>query len=437
MLIELTSKLSRVRLSRSINSHERLLGLQMLRGVAAVLVVLHHVAVTLALPKYMGLVIAGGIFAPLGRAGVDLFFVLSGFIIYYVHHGDIGRPQRLRRYAMRRLVRIYPTYWVVLFLLVVAAFALPSLGASFYRQPRVLLQSALLIPFTRPGEYTIVSVAWTLSHELLFYTLFGIAIISNRVGRKIFAIWLLCLIAARLMPALPPPLNFFLHVKNLEFFIGMAVARLLLSERFQPGWGVLLTGAIGFVAVGAIERGGFDFQESAPTLLYGAAAAAMIIALGALEERRSLRAVPRPLVLLGAASYSIYLIHFTVVIALVKVAHGAQLTEGPAHFLFPAIAIVAIAAGLSLYALVERPVLRIARRWPDEAPAIAFTGIDEPVRHTLALAIPVRAALQPTACQHAIATMIRGHTSAPSRSPFRRIVSTISRAFGRALSRWS
>jgi exopolysaccharide production protein ExoZ len=257
MRIEYRSEVSLLHPSGSVDRHEKLLGLQVLRGAAAVLVVLHHVAATLALPKYMGVVFAGGIFAPLGRAGVDLFFVLSGFIIYYVHHGDIGDPQRLRRYAMRRLVRIYPTYWIVLILVMGVLFVLPSLGTNLDRQPLVILKSALLIPFA--DRQPIVGVAWTLSHELLFYALFGIAIISNRTGTKLFALWLLCLLVARLLPALPSPLNFFLHVKNLEFFIGMAVARLLLSEQVQPGWRLLLAGAVGFVAVGAVERGGFDF----------------------------------------------------------------------------------------------------------------------------------------------------------------------------------
>ena len=374
------SEVSLVRPSRSVSSHDKLLGLEAMRGIAALLVVLHHVAVTLALPKYMGLVIAAGILVPLGRAGVDLFFVLSGFIIYYVHHRDIGHPQRLRHYAMRRLVRIYPTYWVVLLLVVGGLFALPSLGPDFDRRPRVILQSALLIPFTRPGEFTIVGVAWTLSHELLFYALFGIAILSGRVGAKIFAIWLLCLVVARLLPELPPPFNFFLHVKNLEFFIGMAIARLLLAGRMRADLGVLLAGAVGFVAVAAIERRGFDFQEAAPTLLYGIAAGVMILSLGALENQRRLSVVPRPLVLLGAASYSIYLIHFTVVVGLVKAAHAAGVTGRAGIFLVPVITALATVAGLALHRSVERPVLRAARRQRETALSVEPTGADRPER---------------------------------------------------------
>ena len=89
-----------------IQKHAELLGLQALRGLAALLVVAHHTAGTLARAKYGGHELVGGLLFPLGRAGVDLFFVLSGFIIYYVHHADIACPDRFRNYAVRRLSRI-------------------------------------------------------------------------------------------------------------------------------------------------------------------------------------------------------------------------------------------------------------------------------------------------------------------------------------------
>src|SRR5580692_2096905 len=90
----------------------RLLGIQLARGAAAVLVVLYHAGRGLALPQYLGHVPLGGLFN-FGHAGIDFFFVLSGFIIFTVHHGDIGRPSALPRYVWRRLARIYPIYWVV------------------------------------------------------------------------------------------------------------------------------------------------------------------------------------------------------------------------------------------------------------------------------------------------------------------------------------
>lgn len=337
-----------------------LLALQEARGVAALLVVLHHDAVTMAAAQYMKFVVLGGIFAPLGRAGVDLFFVLSGFIIYYVHHNDIGMPQRLPRYAARRLVRIYPTYWVVLLLFIIIYLAVPSFQGSPDRHLGVILRSFFLIPFTEPGQYTIVGVAWTLSHELLFYALFALWIVHRRLGTAVFCVWLLCLLVARLATSLPPPLNFFLHVKNLEFFIGMAVAHLVLAGRLRVGWGVLSVGAVAFLATGIVESRGFDFQQSSPTLCYGLAAGAMIFALASLEMGGQITRVPAPLLRLGAASYSIYLIHVLIVLVLLKAARLYGLTG---YVLFLAVAAAATVGGLMLYAVVERPVLAWAHRY--------------------------------------------------------------------------
>lgn len=357
---------------------EKLTGLQAMRGVAALLVVLHHAAGTLALPKYAGIVIAGGILTPLGRAGVDLFFVLSGFVIYYVHHADIGRAQGFRRYMLRRLVRIYPTYWVVLFLMLALFLGHPSFGGDAPHSPRAIVQSFLLVPFTTPGEFTIVGVAWTLSHELLFYTLFGLAILDSRFGARLFAGWFCCLAAAALvLPApLPPPLNFLLHVKNLEFFIGMGVARLVLAggSSRPASWPLLLAGAACFVGTGVVELQGHDFQTTAPTLFYGLGAGMMILAAASLEMQGRLGRVPPLLGFLGAASYSIYLIHHPVVIGLAKAVHASGLDvyagAGAALPLLVLLALPAVLAGIMLYLAVERPVLHTARRVLAAAPRI-------------------------------------------------------------------
>jgi exopolysaccharide production protein ExoZ len=341
-----------------------LMGLQALRGLAALLVVAHHTAGTLALAKYGGHLLADGLFAPMGRAGVDLFFVLSGFIIYYVHYTYIGNPRRLRNYGIRRLARIYPTFWVAL--------AIVTVAALIYHPSQVvgddasigLLRSALLLPITNPDQSNIVGVAWTLSHELLFYMLFGLLILSRRVGVAVFAVWCIALLAARFFSELAPPLNFLLHVKNLEFLMGMMVAKLLLETTRRAGWWTMASGAALFVATAVVElRGGYDFLESWPTLFYGAAAALMIFALASLEEEHRIVRIPHALVFTGAASYSIYLIHFTLVVGLVKAVHSAGLTERlPALLLFFVIAASATAGGVILYLAVERRLVKFAQR---------------------------------------------------------------------------
>ncbi len=210
----------------------------------------------------------------------------------------------------------------------------------------------------------IVGVAWTLSHELLFYTFFGLVILSRRIGGVILGVWIAALLGARFFSTLLPPLNFLLHVKNLEFFMGMAVAKLLLDTHCRAGWRSATGVVVLFVATAVVElRGGYDFLEAWPSLCYGAGAALMIFARGSLEIEHRIFLIPRPLVFVGAASYSIYLIHFTIAVGLVKAAHVTGFTERlEPLLLFFTIATAASCGGIVLYLTTERPLLRAAHR---------------------------------------------------------------------------
>src|SRR5437588_671898 len=143
--------------------------LQALRGVACLLVVVYHTA---SIESRYGLP-----FSPLnpvrwfGYAGVDLFFVLSGFIITATSRADLGRPGRLPRYAFRRAWRIYPAYWVAL-AVGVGVFAVLSPDPVFRTGWATDLRDALLLT-PRPELCRFLPVAWTLSYELMFYLAFA------------------------------------------------------------------------------------------------------------------------------------------------------------------------------------------------------------------------------------------------------------------------
>lgn len=87
------------------------------RALAAFVVVLMHSASLMRVEHFSGHIGLGGIFE-FGYVGVDFFFVLSGFIITYVHYADIGRPDRIPSYLWRRFSRIYPIYWFILGLVI-------------------------------------------------------------------------------------------------------------------------------------------------------------------------------------------------------------------------------------------------------------------------------------------------------------------------------
>ena len=160
--------------------------LQAGRAVAAILVVLFHDSVAIfALPKYWGTKPFGRLF-DFGDSGVYFFFVLSGFIILHAHDEDLGR-RRIAKYIYKRFVRIYPTYWIILLLVLPPYFIDRNFGLGLETRPDVIVSSFLLIHFN--SLYSVVAVAWTLFHEILFYALFSIAIWSTRLGLVVFLLW--------------------------------------------------------------------------------------------------------------------------------------------------------------------------------------------------------------------------------------------------------
>ncbi len=313
------------------------------RGLASLLVVLFHAAGTLAAPKYFGRPIAGGAFG-WGYAGVFFFFVLSGFIIVHVHARDVGQPGRLRRYLTKRAVRIYPLYWLVLAGIVALAGA--GIGAAV--DPSTLVSSFLLAG--PDNKATVVAVAWTLYHEILFYAVFAAWIASARLGLVITLLWG-ATIAAGLALDLPVPA--YVHAPvNLLFGYGVLTWRLS-RARIPAAYLVAALAAAAFIAVGAEGVGWHVLAEPVREQLFGLAAAVGLAATVSLERQRTV-AVPAPLLQLGAASYSIYLTHFPLVSLLAKLAARLGMTAG---FAFVCVVSLSVAIGIAVHRLIERPLL--------------------------------------------------------------------------------
>ena len=141
----------------SVTERQKLEGLQVARGVAAMLVAAFHT--TIQLQKKFDFRFAFDDFR-FGHAGVDLFFVVSGFIILHVHRRDIGKRERLGVYVAKRAGRIYPVYWVVLATILPVFFLVPSLGEGYERNLTVIIKSWLLVP---QQHFPVLGVVWTLA----------------------------------------------------------------------------------------------------------------------------------------------------------------------------------------------------------------------------------------------------------------------------------
>lgn len=337
----------------------RLDGVEAGRGIAALLVVLYHAALHVE-GDVPGSVVLWGL-PHFGHAGVDFFFVLSGFIISFVHRKDLGRPGRLGHYLERRFTRVFPFYWLVLGFSLIDTWLLHRA-----RFPGVheLISNILLLP---QAKDRIVGGAWTLVFELMFYLVFAIAILSRRIGAALLCAW------AALVSA-----GFFLHPSSesaalvvatspfcLEFFLGVGAAAIL-ARRTVPLSGLLLIiGLGGFALAGLCEVAGrlYGFGVTA-RLAYGSCSFIVILAL--VERERSGRLeVPRFMAVLGRASYSVYLVHLIAIgITFKFLSMAVALKPSWALPIWALLCAMGLTAGVFASVWLEQPIIRYVRaRW--------------------------------------------------------------------------
>lgn len=338
----------------------RLAGIEAARGVAAAAVVLSHAALMTAEPRYYGVVPFHDAFRNLG-AGVDFFFVLSGFIISTVHCDDFGKPWRFGGYVRKRFLRILPLYWAILVPLIIVYQIHPAFGDASRHDLANVIRSLLLVP---NASLPVLGVAWTLTFEMFFYLLFGIGILCGPRWRWLMIAWAIAIVAAQsCFSDMPFPVSFFLNARNLEFLAGLACA-VYLHEHVLPGPHVVL--ATGVMAM----LGGLAFIPAMPTgqhlemvftAVFGGASALIVLGLVAFERRGWMQKARRFYLATGACSYAMYLVH----------APAQSLFERPLAWLGHGLSAelstlvlwaVGVSAGVMTHYVLEIPLATAARR---------------------------------------------------------------------------
>lgn len=275
-----------------------------------------------------------------GYLGVDFFFVLSGFIIYYTTRERYSPGQ----FAYRRLVRIFVPYLPVGLGLAALYVLLPSLSAS--DRSFSWLATLTLLPANAPPA---LSVAWTLQHELVFYALFCL-FMAFRAVLSGMIIWSAAIIAAAPFD-LPLALDIPLGLMNLEFGFG-ALAAWIVTRGVRPPSAFVVLAAGACVAAFAFVGGSRE-----ASVLIGAGIAFLMPSMCRAELDGRIR-VSSAALFMGAASYAIYLVHNPALSVLARIA--ARLDMSPMAALLPLIA-VSTACGIVYYWVYERSALRAAR----------------------------------------------------------------------------
>lgn len=336
---------------------ESLQCLQAGRALAALAVTAFHLSLMMGEPRYGGDAVLWD-WAQYGRLGVDFFFVLSGFVILHAHQRDIGQPSALTRYVWRRLVRVYPVYWI--YSGVFAALVWAGLGRNSSLPNSVLdWVGAWSLVRLSPAEPPLY-VAWSLFHEIAFYALFALLVLNRGLGLCVIVSWgLLCLWLGGHPGEDPGSIRLtYLSAVNLDFLLGMAACQL--ARRLRQ-WGMLL--AVGLLLVGSIPWL-WPLQSSAAYLLASSGMAAVLCALAILEREWGCR-FPGWWLRIGNASYSLYLLHLPIGGLLLKVLSllPLPLWIGPVSL---AAGVLAATTALSMlaYQTVEAPLVsRLRSSW--------------------------------------------------------------------------
>lgn len=325
--------------------------IQILRFFAALAVVAFH-ALGLA-PK--GFEVPDSVLSlalSYGGRGVDLFFVISGFIIFYTTRSMTLTPAGFLR---RRLERIVPLYFFVIFAFTLLAIALPAVfGTPGWYTPRHILKSLAFISFT-DGEPPVIAVGWSLEYEMYFYLAVALVMaLTREVWRNIVVIFSALAILGQL-PGVGAALGnyaFFTDPMILEFVLGVIAGQLFVHGRI--GRLMLIATGCAFAAVLA----GDPFNRA---IVAGLPAACLVAAAAFVSRKRARPSWPeRAFARLGDASYSIYLAQVETV-ALAGVAVARWFPAIPPLMLLAVTSCIVVALGLALNMLVERPLLELFR----------------------------------------------------------------------------
>jgi peptidoglycan/LPS O-acetylase OafA/YrhL len=323
-------------------------GIQILRAAAALLVVLSHALheslAAKALPKSPDWLTA------FGDVGVDIFFVISGFIMFYVSFPASRAPVKPAHFLWKRLTRIYPFYWFCL--LLTLAFWWLGLVPSVVPDVHMLVRSVLLFP----SNYFVIGVSWTLVYEMYFYLIFAASLSFARPLISLFGTTsaILGLYALHRFAPGHALRNFFGNPIAAEFCFGLFLAYSLRRwPQFDSAAWLFWIPAAALLVIAPLvaPSASTHFPPNPARLLWGIPA--LLIVSSFLSLKQSPTNSRRLMVLLGDASYAIYLTHPLTLIAYNWLLKGS-LANIPQWLVVPIVVSVCAGVGLFIHIYGER-----------------------------------------------------------------------------------
>ena len=323
-----------------------LLSVQYLRVFAALAVVAFHVTDRVGRP------------VPVLAAGVDVFFVISGFIMWLVTAERAVTPGA---FLFHRLVRIIPAYWFVTLFMVAVNVLSPHVFPNLRTPAAHVALSMLFMPHVSPGGglFPVLVPGWTLTYEMFFYALFALALVlpaAYRAAALAGSLASLVILGALADPA-GPVAQTYTSPLLLEFAAGLVLG-VLTTRGGLPSraWGLAL-GLVGLAALGLqviLPATGAEWR-----LLAWGVPATCLVAGGLSWEAAAGVPPSRLLSGIAAASYAIYLVHGLVVSVCWRLIEPVSPTGFVAGSL-----VASILVGMAFHGTVELPLTAMLRRLP-------------------------------------------------------------------------
>lgn len=340
-------------------------GIQYLRGAAAFMIVYYHSAGPLER------ITGHRIPLSFSEFGVDLFFVISGMVMWLsTHDGHIGPGEFLKN----RFRRVAPLYWAITILISIVALLAPSLLRSTAFDPAHFVASLAFIPWpnpTYPGFWPLLIPGWTLNYEMFFYVIFAAMLMLSPIFRAagvISALVFLSLMGNYMEPA--GFLRYYTKPIILNFAFGIISGIIYTSKLTIDKISSIVIAVFGFILLCFLHDIG-----GAPRLIAAGLPSMMIVSgLAMLEKSCSMIRIA-PLDHLGASSYSLYLIH-PVILSALAIGLGKFTIVADSHWTFSLLLLLSgsLLAGSILHFVAEKPLDRLARGLLGQKPQQAVSA---------------------------------------------------------------
>lgn len=329
--------------------------IQALKAIVALLILVGHMAVIARTELEYNLLPQGLV----RTGGVDFFFVLSGFLIYYLYSKNVNNGKE-KIFLFKRGIRIYPLIWLFTLISLPIYFFVESFGGGHETELSTIIKSLLLYPQSQP----VLGATWSLSHVILFYALFALYLRSPYIMRITALVWTAATLTLWIWPmseSLPYEIHFLFSPFNLEFLLGAATAHLALHNSIKYERLIISSGICLFVFTWLNNINGIIPIET--TVMYSLASALIILGAAAIDRKFSMK-INKWVDKLGDSSYAIIITNLPFIILITKIFSILNIYNTIGYIAGMLLTmILTTVGGLLVHLIIEQPMHKYLFQW--------------------------------------------------------------------------